>query len=173
MGQHYGQPPAGAYGQPQGMAPYQGQPMAAPQGGLGTLQSAGGPGPTRRNALMTFLVPGLVMFGGIIVGTILTFLLGFVGSLIAMLAVIAGAVLFFLSAIKMINEVKAVTRNPAFPWWPLIVPFYNIYFLWFMVPAEVTKAKQMMGVQTPPRSIVLYIFLWSFALASDINDMVR
>jgi hypothetical protein len=31
----------------------------------------------------------------------------------------------------------------------------------------------MMGVQTPPRSIVVYIFLWHFALASDINDLVR
>jgi hypothetical protein len=28
-------------------------------------------------------------------------------------------------------------------------------------------------VQTPVRSIVLYIFLWPFALASDINDMAR
>jgi hypothetical protein len=31
----------------------------------------------------------------------------------------------------------------------------------------------MAGLQTPPRSIVLYIFLWQFALASDINDMAR
>jgi hypothetical protein len=31
----------------------------------------------------------------------------------------------------------------------------------------------MLGVQAPVRSIVLYIFLWQFALASDINDMAR
>jgi hypothetical protein len=55
----------------------------------------------------------------------------------------------------------------------VLVPFYNYYWLWLMVPAEVKRAKQMMGVQAPPRSIVLYIFLWHFALASDINDMAR
>jgi hypothetical protein len=73
----------------------------------------------------------------------------------------------------MVNELKVVTRNASFAWWPIIVPFYQIYWLWFLVPQEVTKAKQMAGVQTPPRPIVLYIFLWHFALASDINDLVR
>jgi len=30
-----------------------------------------------------------------------------------------------------------------------------------------------MGVQAPTRSIVMYVFLWHFALASDLNDMAR
>jgi hypothetical protein len=42
-----------------------------------------------------------------------------------------------------------------------------------LVPAEVKKAKQMMGIQAPTRSIVLYVFLWHFAFASDLNDMAR
>jgi hypothetical protein len=48
-----------------------------------------------------------------------------------------------------------------------------MYWMWVLVPREVAKAKQILGVQQPPRSIVLYIFLWLFALASDINDLVR
>jgi hypothetical protein len=175
----YGQPPqqAGGWGQPQAPAPmatYGQQPGGAMQlPGIGTLQSAGvGTQPTRRNALMTFLVPALVMFGGIVLSVILAFIYAPLGSLAA-LFVLAGAVMYLLSAIKMVNELKSVTKNATFPWWPIFVPIYSIYWMWFMVPAEVGKAKQMVGVQNPPRSIVLYIFLWHFALASDINDMVR
>jgi hypothetical protein len=176
----YGQQPpqqAGGWGQPQGqMAPYGQAPGGAmQQPGIGTLQSAGvGTQPMRRNALMTFLVPALVMFGGFILGAILMVAsLPLIGSLLILAGALAGAVMFLLSAIKMVNEVKAVTKNAAFPWWPIFVPVYSIYWMWFMVPAEVGKAKQMVGAQNPPRSIVLYIFLWQFALASDINDLVR
>lgn len=175
----YGQQPpqAGGWGQPQapaGMMPYgqaPGGPMQVP--GIGTLQSAGiGTQPTRRNALMTFLVPALVMFGGVILGLILSFIYAPLGVL-AVLFVLGGSVMYLLSAIKMVNELKSVTKNAAFPWWPIFVPVYSIYWMWFMVPAEVSKAKQMAGAQAAPRGIVLYIFLWHFALASDINDMVR
>ena len=40
-------------------------------------------------------------------------------------------------------------------------------------PYDPAKAKQLLGVQQPVRPIVLYIFLFPFAMASDINDMVR
>ncbi len=172
----WGQPQPGAPMMPYGQAP--GGAMQLPGGampGIGTLQSAGvGTQPTRRNALMTFLVPALVMFGGFILGAILMIArLPAVGGLLIMLAMLAGGVMYLLSAIKMVNEVKSITKNAAFPWWPIFIPIYSIYWMWFMVPAEVGKAKQMVGAQAPPRGIVLYIFLWHFALASDINDMVR
>jgi len=93
--------------------------------------------------------------------------------LVGSLASLVGAIIGLLSAYKMVNEVKAVTRNSSFVWWHMLIPIYNYYWLWIVVPAEVKKAKQMLGVQAPPRSIVLYVFLWLFALASDINDMVR
>lgn len=173
----YGQPPQQAGGWPQPgapMMPYGQAPGGQmQQPGIGTLQSAGvGTQPTRRNALMTFLVPALVIFGGIVLSVILAFIYAPLGTLAA-LFVLAGAVMYLLSAIRMVNEVKSVTKNAAFPWWPIFIPIYSIYWMWFMVPAEVAKAKQMAGAQAPPRSIVLYIFLWHFALASDINDMVR
>ena len=190
----YGVPPEPGFGPGlQGMPAPGPQAMAPPTAGpgplagagaamMGTLPSAGvgGQSPTRRNALMTFLVPLIVIVGGGIVSSILTFVLAMIspglaviGSLLSTLSSLAGIVLYVLSAIKMVNEVKIVTRNPAFPWWPMLVPIYGIYWAWMMVPTEVARAKQIMGVQTPPRSMVLYIFLWHFALASDINDLVR
>jgi hypothetical protein len=172
----YGQQQQQPYGQqPQGMTPYGAGPGGLPAPGpmMGTLQSAGNStGPTKRNALMTWLLPGLVIFGGSILSTILGFIYGPLASLSG-LFFLAGMVMYLLSAIKMVGELNTVTRNTAFAWWPIIVPVYNYYWLWMLVPAEVKKAKQMMGVQAPTRSIVLYVFLWHFALASDLNDMAR
>jgi hypothetical protein len=167
---------------PQPMMGYGQAPGAIQPPVMGTLQSAGNVvGPTKRNALMTWLMPGIVMFGGIILATILGVVGGIVGvgaisligSLFYLVGVFGGSIMYLLSLIKMSNELKAVTRNPSFAWWPVFIPGYNYYWLWLMVPAEVKKAKQMMGVQQPPRSIVLYIFLWHYALASDLNDMAR
>ena len=42
-----------------------------------------------------------------------------------------------------------------------------------VVAPEVSKAKQMLGVQQPTRSLVAYFFLFPYALASDLNDMAR
>jgi hypothetical protein len=158
------------------MAPY-GQPPGGmvPGVGVGTLQSAGvSAGPRRRNALLTFLLPLVVMIGGMIVFGLLAALLNVpaIGAL-AMLAYLAGLGWFLFNTIQMANELKVVTRSPGFAWWPIFVPIYGLYWAWILVPQEVAKAKQMLGVQAPVRSIVLYIFLWHFALASDINDMAR
>jgi hypothetical protein len=155
----------------QGMAPY-GQ--ARQVGLVGTLKSdAGMPvGPTRRNAILTLLLPLGVMFGGVIVSMVLAFLSPALGSLAA-LFVLGGSVWYLLLAVQMIRELRSITRSEELAWWPLIVPLYNIYFMWLLVPQEVTKAKQMLGVRQPPQHLLLYIFLWPFALATDLNDMVR
>jgi hypothetical protein len=173
----YGQqPPQGGYGLPQGMMPY-GQGAGgvhAPGPMLGTLQSAGNsPGPTKRNALMTWLIPGLVIFGGSILSSILAAIISPSIGALSGLFFLAGAVMYLLSAIKMVGELKTVTRNEGFAWWPILVPIYNYYWLWIMVPAEVARAKQMLGLQAPARGIVVYVFLWHYALASDLNDMAR
>jgi hypothetical protein len=157
---------------PQGIAPY-GQ---ARQGGLvGTLKSdAGMPvGPTRRNAILALVLPLAVMFGGVIFSVVLAMLSPALGSLAATLFVLGGWVWYLLLAVQMIRELRSITRSDELQWWPLIVPLYNIYFMWLLVPQEVTKAKQMLGVRQPPQHILLYVFLWPFALATDLNDMVR
>ena len=150
----------------------------APPGGLmpaGTLPSAGVPiGPHRRDPLKTWLLPFVDRSsGGIIFGRILMLLSLALGSLALFILVLGGMAWYGLLAFQMANEVKAVTRNPAFVLWPMVVPFYSLYWAWLLVPQEVARAKQMMGIQAPTRPIVLYIFLWHFALASDVNDLVR
>jgi hypothetical protein len=153
----------------QGLAPFSQGPGAL----LGTLSSSGTNGPTRRNALMTLLLPFAVIVGGSIVCTILSILVSAVFGLIQLLFVFGGLAWFVMLTIPMVNELKSVTQNQNLAWWPLLVPGYSMYWMWLVIPQEVAKAKQMLGVQQPPRPIVLYIFLWSFALASDLNDMVR
>lgn len=179
--QGYGAPPQGAPGYggnpmaPQGgMMPYGGAAVGAPAPMAGTLPSAGaaGAGPTRRNALMTWLLPFAVMIGGSILAQILGRILAPL-ALLGSLTNLAGLIWYVWLLSQMVGELKAVTGNASFAWWPFIVPFYNIY--WVLVPLrqEVTKAKQVRGVQTPTRGGVVYFFLANYALASDLNDMAR
>jgi hypothetical protein len=156
----------------QGMLPY-GQPAGNPM--VGTLKSSGmtPSAPTRRNALMTLLLPLAVMFGGLIVSVLLAVLISPALASLATLFFLAGYVWYVLLAVQMVAELKSVTRSEELMWWPLIVPFYQLYFMWLVVPAEVIKAKQLLGVRQPPQHIALYVLLWHFALASDLNDMVK
>ena len=123
------------------------------------------PSPLGRAILATIM--------GVLAGVTGVGALGLVGSLFYLVGFLGAAFFGLSSTIKMVNELKSVTKNASFAWWPVLVPFYNYYWLWLMVPAEVKRAKQMMGVQAPPRGIVVYVFLWLYALASDINDMAR
>jgi hypothetical protein len=187
--QPYGGPDAlgqpqmpGGYGQPMPMPPMAGPggqaivPHGQPMGAMvGTLKSSGAVpvGPTRRNALLTLLLPAAVMFGGIVLSIVLAVLISpGLGSL-ASLFVLGGCVWYLLLAIQMVAELKSVTRSDELAWWPLVVPVYQLYFMWFVVPQEMAKAKQLLGARQPPQPVVLYIFLWHFALASDLNDLVR
>jgi glucan phosphoethanolaminetransferase (alkaline phosphatase superfamily) len=139
---------------------------------LGQPLATAAAGPRRRNALMTFLMPLGVMVVGAILASILRMIFGplaMLGNVIQL----AGAAWTIILAITMINELKSVTRNDAFAWWPIFVPIYGIYWACVLVPQEVTKAKQILGVQQPARPLVLYLFLFLFALASDINDLSR
>jgi hypothetical protein len=139
---------------------------------LGQPLAAATAGPQRRNALMTFLLPLAVVAGGIVASTVLGMILrplALVGSLVEL----AGCAWMILLTIQMVNELKVVTRNDAFAWWPIFVPLYQFYWAVVLLPQEVKKAKQLLGVQQPVRSPVLYLFLMLFALASDINDLVR
>jgi hypothetical protein len=154
------------------MVPH-GQP---PSGAMvGTLKSLGGAplGPTRRNALLTLLLPFAVMFGGIVLSIVLALAISPALGSLASLFVLGGSVWYLLIAIQMVAELKSVTRSDELAWWPLFVPIYQLYFMWFVVPQEVAKAKQLLGARKPPQPVVLYIFLWHFALASDLNDLVR
>jgi hypothetical protein len=195
--QAYGQPPQQqAYGAPPaqqgyGMQPQQaaygaqqfGQQMQQGFGGAGAAMglSAGTGRPKTRNALMTFLLPILLFVGSGIIGGVCTTLavsmessiIGLIGSLLSGIGDLAGLIIFYMSAIRMMNEVNGVTKSGALAWWQLFIPFYNYYVMWILIPGEVQKAKQMAGVQQPARGIVVYFFLFLYALAADVNDLAK
>jgi hypothetical protein len=121
---------------------------------------------------MTLLLPLGVMVAGMVLSQVLVRILPILG--LAGLAIeLVGGLWMLALTITMALEVKWVTQNQAFVWWPLLVPFYNIYWLCVLLPAEVTRAKQRLGVRQPTRPVVLYFFLSLYALASDVNDLVR
>jgi hypothetical protein len=135
---------------------------------------AGGGRPTVRNPLMVLLIPILASVIGNIISSVLVSItevgaLALVGSIISL----AGSIFALVSIIKMTNELKGVTGNSGFAWWPIFIPFYNIYWTWILVPQEMAKAKQMRGIQNPPRGIVVYIFLFLYAFAADLNDIAK
>lgn len=142
------------------------------QGGPAQMSAGGYPKPSTRNPIMALLLPWLVMIGGDIVFVGLGSVLG-VGILVAVgqLFILAGAVLYLMGVIKMANELKAVTRNEAFAWWPMIIPIYQLIWSFSIVPQEMAKAKQIANVQTPVRSGILYLLFLPLAFASDLNDI--
>jgi hypothetical protein len=179
----YGQQPGGGYGQQPGGYGQPGQPMGlgspgamAPYGQqVGMVMASGGSGPTRRNAV-NVLIPLAAIVG---VGVVFSILVRILPILVLVLGPLqgliqlGGLVWLMMLIIPMMNELKSVTHNQNLVWWPLIVPFYGIYWAVVVVPQEVAKAKQMLGVQQPPRTLPYYLFLFPYALALDLNDMVR
>jgi hypothetical protein len=152
------------------MVPYGGSPSAS--GLMASLQSSSGP--TRRDPIKT-LMPIFVLFGSSIVFSILARIpiIGLLTLFVSPLVTLACVAWMFITIIPMVNEVKAVTRNPDFAWWPMIIPIYNIIWALTILPPEVARAKQSLGVQQPVRPLVQYFFILPYALAADLNDMVR
>jgi hypothetical protein len=192
--QAYGQPPQQQYGAPPQQQQYGmqqaaygaqqfGQQMQQGFAGAGAAMGlqAGSGKPRVRNALMTFLMPLILIFGGSILATIMGIVAGavdipalaLVGSLFSLVGTLGGSIIGFISAVKMMGELNGVTKSNAVAWWMLLVPLYNYYVAWILVPGEMAKAKQMAGVQQPPRGFVVYFFLWLYAFAADLNDIAK
>jgi hypothetical protein len=175
-GGYGGQQPG--YGQPMG-GPPQGQAMMpAGQGGLAGAMgafgaaAAGGGRPTKRNPVVTFLmaISGYIVIPilSTILALILPLALWAILGLILNLLYIGAYVVFCLIVGGMMKEAKAVTNDDV-PGWVAFVPIYNS----IKSHELVTKAKQMMNAQTPPRHIVLYIFFLPWFLAADLNDIAQ
>jgi hypothetical protein len=96
-----------------------------------------------------------------------------IGSLLSGLGFLAACVFGFISIVKMMNELQAITKSEQLAWWGLIIPFYSLYIVLAVVPAEVTKAKQALRVPEPTRNVVVYWLLLLYALAADLNDIAR
>ena len=137
--------------------------------------------PTIRNPIMTLLLPLILIFGSIIVSVVASIVgatmesaaLALAGSAISGLGFLAGSIFAFISIVKMMGELKSVTKSEALAWWGLLIPLYSIYIVLVVVPAEMTKAKQAYRVQEPTRNVVLYWLLGLYAFAADLNDLAR
>ena len=130
--------------------------------------------PSRRNSVMLLVLTYGLIFGGYIISMLLGMVLNYSLMWLAMLGqlvALVGAVLFLVYSILMLLELKRVTNDESFMWWLVFIPCANYYLLWWLTPLQVTKAKQMAGINIPARHIVLYIFLFPFALAADLNDL--
>ncbi|MBK8256009.1 MAG: zinc ribbon domain-containing protein [Polyangiaceae bacterium] len=141
----YGGAPGG-FGAPGGGAPMAapGQFGAAPMGGGYGGGGMGGAGPVGqvRNPVMTLVISLFCCLYGIY------------------------------QQWTMLNELQAYTRDDSFKPWYMFIPLLNLYFLLFKVPEQVTKAKQMAGSRNPQASsIVVYFFIFYYALAKDLNEV--
>jgi hypothetical protein len=101
------------------------------------------------------------------------FILATLGSAVSGLGSLAGIIIFIISGIRMMGEINGVTKSGTLAWWQLFIPIYSYYVMWIVVPGEMQKAKQMVGVQQPARGIVVYVFLWLYAMAADLNDIAK
>jgi hypothetical protein len=189
--QGYGQPPQQGYGAAPGQAAGYGAGAIQPAQVYGAVQQGfaqagaamgipqGAVKPTRRNALMTFLMPMIIIFGAVIVSIVFGVIasatdvpiLAMVGGAVSGLGVLAGSIIALISIIRMIGELNSVTKSNAVGWWMLFIPIFNIYVSLILIPNEVTKAKQMVGAREPTRNLLVYWFLALYALAADLNDI--
>jgi predicted transporter len=151
------------------------------QAGVAMGLSPGALKPRVRNAVMTFLLPVIIALAAVVVGVVLgiaaalaqSVALGVLGIAIYVVGMLVAAVLGFVSVVRMLGELDGVTHSGAAPWWSMLIPIYSIYIALVVVPAEVTRAKQMLGVSEPTRNVLLYLFLFLYALAADLNDMAK
>jgi hypothetical protein len=168
-----GQQPGG-FGQPGGgMPPNMGAAGAAALATVSNPMAALVPGakPKVRNPIMTLVLP----IGLMVVGSILSSILGMIAGILALvgtLVVLAGWILGLIYAISMVRELHNYTQDPEFMWWWVFIPIYGALI---KVPEQVTKAKAKAGILQvkPVRGIVLYLFLWLYALAGDLNDIAE
>lgn len=122
--------------------------------------------PTKRNALMTFLVPAICWALAPPLGNFLG-TTSFRFSPTA--AILAGTGIFFMYTRQMMRELRSVTEE-TFPWWHLLIPIYGLYVAATSLRIEMGKAKQKLG-KGPPRGAIAYAFLFLYAFASDLNDL--
>ncbi len=148
-----------------------GAALAQGFGGMqqGMMGAPGAGGVTKRNPVMTMVIPFGIIFGSVILGSILAAVIDPSLALIALLGELGGLAFALVTFAKMIGELRTVSGEPI-QWWPILVPVYNIIFIVSILPQTVARAKQARGIQTPTRSVVLYFFLYLYALAADLND---
>ncbi len=122
--------------------------------------------PTRRNALLTWLIPVLIFMltfpaGNYLGTTSLSFLVSLPNSI--------SVIITLLYTFGMVRELNAAAGTTV-KFWHIAIPFYNLYWLAVVVPGAMAIAKQKAG-KPAPRGAVVYLFLFLYAFAADLNDL--
>jgi hypothetical protein len=87
-------------------------------------------------------------------------------------AIFAGVLLALFMLAAMTRELRSITGNQGFSWWPVLIPLYNIYWTAVVLQAEVAKAKAMRAAPEARDSFVYLCCFW-WALAEDLNDLAK
>jgi len=112
--------------------------------GVAAGGGAGGPVGQTRNPVMVFLISSICFLYGI------------------------------MQLIKMIEELNAYTGGgpDAFPWWHLLIPYYNLYLLFAKLPKWVTAAKTKAGCANQnAMGGFIYFLVPFYALPADLNQV--
>ena len=56
----------------------------------------------------------------------------------------------------MVSQLRAFTNQGDYQPWMVFIPCYNIFIIVMKVPEEMTRAKQMVGVQAPSKPAWMY-----------------
>lgn len=124
--------------------------------------------PTKRNALTTFLLPTVCFFAAPPLGAALgTTPFRFAPTA----AILVGFGLFAAACLAMVKELNAATGG-TFVWWHLMIPFYGLYLAVTAIPKQMAQAKQQASAPAP-RGAVMYLLLFLYAFASDLNDLAK
>jgi len=164
----FGGPPGGGFGGPPG-----GGFGGPPGGGFGGGPGFGGPVPgagprPKKRSVQLMLILSLC---GIIGNAVSRAggdieILGVIGGLISL----GGLVAFVFTVIQLL-ELKAFTNDPDFSWWMCFICCVNLWFFWAKVPPQVARARQMAGLNPVTKSPWAYVFLSTWALASDLEEL--
>jgi len=160
------------YQQQQGM----GAPMGAGPGGMmagamGQMGMTGGPGPNKRNPIVTLAMPYAAYVVGAILGSILGMILGILAMIMNLVAFVAFVYLFGAPMSKMLSELKVVTNDQEIAGWMMWVPGISNIMAFLKVQPLMVRAKQMRGSQVPARPNWMYLIVPLFAFSSDLNDL--
>jgi len=136
--------------------------------GTTTPGNAGAPQPTKRNAA---LVCGAPMACFVLAPPLGNFLGQSAFRMAPTFAILAGMLLTYGVVRPGIAELNSAAKSEL-AWWHLFIPIYGLYWAAMVVPAQMRIAKEKAG-KPAPRGAVVYLLLFVYALAADLNDLAE